>query len=178
MSFKKLKVCESTEIAFATLAMFQLKQVNCVLNEYGDNVRLKPESEADGRKGLYNVLDSLSYWLVVGRVTEVRVHDVKTYTAWCETFERLVQFVIDSRGKKVIFSVTVVQKYLDGDKVCGLTRWQTHNVNVTMVESLNGQNIKKEYAFRSLSQRRDGPFFGPAMKKTFGGEVYLHSEVS
>lgn len=181
MSFAKIKLCESTDVALNIFEMFKNNTVNLVhAREHDEDgfEKLIPENDSkwvslEGEPSPYDrtPYDTVAELLKNDR-TELRIHDLE---AWGKQYERvesrLVQvFLREYRDwQKIIFSVTVSRQYLDGDEVSGWTRWSMHRAEVKVFKrsGCNDNDNMQVFKFSPASFSRKDTL-SDEMKRYFG----------
>jgi hypothetical protein len=166
MSFQKINICRSTEVAFNVFHMFKNNTVNMTQDDFSALTTNEDDSEKDR-------LFSLTASLLEGECSEVRVHEINT----CSThypFEgesRLVQFLIQPRRyiEKVIFGVTVSRSYVDGDEVSGWSSWKMSSAKLQTF----GKGKQQESIFIGTHGATRDDNVSPSAKENITGRVYF-----
>jgi hypothetical protein len=183
MSFSKINLCESTQVAFNLFHMLRNGTVNMVESddEEGSFYRYEdpsPLSEGKVRPFDNEKLDRIAD-LLMDDCTEARVHDVVESDAR-SIQRRLVQFYVHKRAwrrTKTIVNITVGREYLDGEEASGWTAWKVKLVQLTEVVATNrnsteGQGYTEVLRMRPWRLSWEDARLSPLMREAVGG--FLH----
>jgi hypothetical protein len=167
MSFQKMNLCESTQVAMNVFHMFRNNTVNLV-NSFSDSRNGVVSSQYEGgdyipeegevRPYDNDMLKEIAS-LLKGDYANIRVHDVtRTAGRYAGEFSerRLVQFYVTERGdnRKIIVSILVTQEYYEE----GMTPWHVENVEIKVATptykfSRHGQGGTKIINLRQTSEQ-------------------------
>lgn len=173
MSFQKMNICRSVQVAFNLFQMFANNTINHVCDEEtGEFTQYQGQPNSFTREvGIppFNNDDlKLISSMLQGDYSDVRIHDIQRSGPRHEGSEsRLVQFIVKTRHfGKVIFSAIVNREYLSGEEVLGWSRWQMYRVTVV------SQKGDRFYLSTTYSERKDAEDnFSLPMKENVGSLV-------
>lgn len=167
MSFQKMNLCESTQVAMNVFHMFRNNTINMV-NSFSDSHDGIISSQYEGggytpEEGEVRPYDNDKLKeiasLLKGDYANVRVHDITWTTGRYigeRTERRLVQFYVTERSdsRKIIVSVVVIQEYYEG----GMTPWHVESVEIKVATptykfSRYGQGGTKIINLRQTSEQ-------------------------
>ena len=141
MSFEKMNLCESTQVAMSVFHMFRNNTVNLVTDYSDEKVTwCRYEKEEcpleEGEVPSYQneKLDYIAR-LLQHDCDQVRVHNVVRSNAELGAVfseRKLVQFYVQERGSRVktIVNIEVCRQYVDGDEISGITAWTVDSVEI------------------------------------------------
>lgn len=181
MSYQKIKVCRSTQVAFNILGMLKSNTMNKVRSfvdddlpwcQYEEENGYIPVDQDEPKPFDNDKLEFISSLLSRHQEQEIRIHDVEESGHWYERHEdRRVQFFFNGpRHRKVIVTVNVARIYLDGDEVSGFTAWQMKEVTIQTFD-----DVSHQFRLRPLHMRmRDTQWIlSPEMKENVGHPVFF-----
>jgi len=110
---------------------------------------------------------------------QIRVHDVdESGKHYEKDNRRLVQFYVNttrSHKPKVIVSITVGQRFLDGEEASGWTRWQVRDVEIKIIERGGYKRAGSEITlYLGRHHPRQNVSLSPLMERDVGGLLYFH----
>lgn len=138
MSFHKMNICRSTEVALNVFYLFKNNLVNMVHTQEGPVVQ-QVDDETDPK-----IFEKISILLQRGKNLEIIAHNiVETSSYQTDTMTRLVEFVVKEdrfSEEKTIFSIIVSCSSFEN---CGFGEWQMDEVSIRSVR----YGVQKNYQF-------------------------------
>jgi hypothetical protein len=161
MSFQKLNLCASTQVAFNVFHMFRGNTINQIMGN-GNSWEQYAGSELGGVTS--EVLQEVANMLQ-GDYSDIRVYDIETVKNSYDEVRlqgdsdtRRVQFIVrENCDRKIVFNVFVTRKYFvaDMDSVDGIdfTEWKMSHCEIKVIESRYigmtlSSHLKKKIEFK------------------------------
>lgn len=167
MSFHKLNLCASTQVAMNAFHMFKNNTVNmmgCGERAQGGHIAWE-ESLGEYPKDweLCQIASQLC-----GDCSQVRVHDVeKKRELGYETETRRVDFYVKSGSMKIIFTATISRWRNDGDKPADFSTWKVIAVMIHRI----WPSLGRRSTMRLEAEGSSADIMSSMMRSTFAGLV-------
>ena len=190
MSFEKIRLCASVQVAFDIFNMFRHGGINMYTDYADDESNLKrfdpkqqygdavvPRSEV----ALDAVLTSVANY-VRGRYDLIMVHNIvkQNSPGWIEESRKVV-FVVKEPSQTTTVSILVCRSYCDGDEVSGWTDWRMYSAGFKVTNTLIPQKNKPTESFIFHVYRNDSAIrnqLSEQMRINIGDLVCLSSHYS
>jgi hypothetical protein len=172
MSFHKLNLCASTQVAMDAFHMLRNNTVNLRGSQDEDcvYVRIEPNGQFEGEDYPSSRELELISRKLSGDYSDVKVYDIVHYRSMYEISDRRVDFTVPNLTGKTILTLIVRSMYIDGDEVSGQTAWHVVDVSIQCIrESYCGQPGKNSTEkFRIISDDN----LTDNMMRVFNGSLY------
>lgn len=155
MSFVKMNLCGSVQVAINLFHMFRNEQVNRIRGDDGNTAGLYIEEQIPGldlEESVFSeaVSGGIAY-VIRGRYDKVLIHDIVHRKGDYLTETRRVEFRVKSPDwNTACFSIYVSRKFLDnGDDVCDWSAWTLHRADLKHVMQKQVIEIQLEVSYCS-----------------------------